>query len=155
MTQTEQGDGIVRAEELFSLVGQFYSKPIIKSASRLSRGEGGVLLLLYCRKAVVTSGELCRMFDVGSGRIANILKNLEEKNLITRDRSQSDKRVVSVRITEAGKAEAEALRRVPLEHAARLLDKLGKRDTESFLRILNKLYEIEAGLETSGDAAAN
>ena len=51
-----------------------------------------------------TSSDLCRLLHYDAGSMTRLLDRLEEKGLIRRERSQDDRRVVSLRVTSAGTA---------------------------------------------------
>jgi DNA-binding MarR family transcriptional regulator len=49
-----------------------------------------------------TAADLCRLLHYDNGSMTRLLDRLEEKGLIRRERSQDDRRVVSLRLTSAG-----------------------------------------------------
>lgn len=51
----------------------------------------------------MSSGELADSMDLTSGRIANILKSLEKKDMIVREKAPGDKRYVIARLTDKGR----------------------------------------------------
>jgi DNA-binding MarR family transcriptional regulator len=51
-----------------------------------------------------TSSDLCRLLHYDAGSMTRLVDRLEEKELIRRERSQDDRRVVSLRVTSAGRA---------------------------------------------------
>ena len=65
-------------------------------------GENGVLLQLQNNGGALSSGKLAELLNLTSGRIANILKSLEKKSLILRERDSSDRRHVMARLTDLG-----------------------------------------------------
>ena len=65
-------------------------------------GENGVLFQLQNNGGKLSSGELAESLDLTSGRIANILKSLEKKSLILRERDSSDRRHVMASLTDLG-----------------------------------------------------
>ena len=62
-----------------------------------------VLLVLWDRSECSIK-ELSDILSLDSGTLTPMLKRMEAANLIVRKRSESDERVVNVRITEAGMA---------------------------------------------------
>ena len=81
-----------------------------------TRGESGVLLYLYHVDRPMYPGELTEKLGLTTGRIANILKELERERLILRTPDVLDKRRVRVALTPEG--EALARRRKPRSHTA-------------------------------------
>jgi DNA-binding MarR family transcriptional regulator len=56
-----------------------------------------------------TAHELARVLDCDAGAITRMLDRLEAKGLIERVRSDTDRRVVYLRLTEAGRAAADSV----------------------------------------------
>jgi DNA-binding MarR family transcriptional regulator len=54
--------------------------------------------------SVGTSADLCRLLHYDAGSMTRLVDRLEEKGLIRRERSRDDRRVVSLRVTSAGRA---------------------------------------------------
>src|SRR5579871_1716082 len=50
-----------------------------------------------------TAADLCRILHYDTGSMTRIVDRLEEKGLISRERSRDDRRVVSLRVTTAGR----------------------------------------------------
>ncbi len=61
-------------------------------------------LLLIAKRQAETPAELARQAGVDTGAITRTLDRLESKGLVRRVRSQEDRRVVQLEITEAGQA---------------------------------------------------
>jgi DNA-binding MarR family transcriptional regulator len=57
-----------------------------------------------------TSADLCRLMHYDAGSMTRLLDRLEEKKLLRRERSENDRRVVSLRLTHAGKTALPRLR---------------------------------------------
>src|SRR6266404_7426473 len=60
--------------------------------------------------AADTAADLCRLLHYDTGSMTRLVDRLEEKGLIRRERSKDDRRVVSLRITSAGRAALPRLR---------------------------------------------
>lgn len=88
-------------------------------------------------------GDVARVCHLSPSAISQTLKSLEAKGLIVRGRSGSDCRVVSIELTDAGRAMNEAGRRL---HDARLDDLiafLGVDDARELIRIMGRMFEFE------------
>ena len=66
-------------------------------------GENGVLCRLFINGGRLSSGMLAESLSLTSGRIANILKSLERKGLVQRERDADDRRHVIAILTDQGK----------------------------------------------------
>ncbi|PWF21825.1 MarR family transcriptional regulator [Corticimicrobacter populi] len=60
------------------------------------------LMMVYSGKAD-TAAELARVLDVDTGAMTRTLDRLEGKGLLRRERSQDDRRVVRLELTDAGR----------------------------------------------------
>jgi DNA-binding MarR family transcriptional regulator len=76
---------------------------------------------------------------VTSGAITQRLDRLEERGLITRERSESDGRAVVVTLTEAGRAALDAALPDHLETERRLLTGLSDDDLDALAGLLRRL----------------
>ena len=63
-----------------------------------------IVLLVLWEQEETTVGELCRRLYLDNGTLTPLLKKLEEKGLLVRSRSLKDERVVTVSLTEEGRA---------------------------------------------------
>ncbi|MBQ9611096.1 MAG: transcriptional regulator [Lachnospiraceae bacterium] len=129
-------------EELF-LLRFSYESGCAKSLDATSTsGEDGVLLWLYMENRAAMAGELARALGLTSGRIANILKKLDEKEMISREMGTSDKRKVYISLTEKGRERIEAKKSEEIAQYNRVLEKLGDKDAREYLRITRRILEL-------------
>ena len=108
-----------------------------------SKGEAGVLLYLFRCNRPVLAGELAKQACLSSGRMANILNGLEKKESIIRQPDMADRRQIHVHLTQIGRDYICALYREAVEHHKRLLEFLGEKDAEEFVKILKKAVAFE------------
>jgi MarR family transcriptional regulator, organic hydroperoxide resistance regulator len=127
------------AEELIDLLIQLTHIPAHDNAEQVARGEGALLAHLALRHDGASAGELRTALDVGSSRVANALKNLEAKGLITRENSEEDGRVVQVFLTPLGRQYILSRYQQLRQQAGRVVEAMGEDDTAEFLRLSRKL----------------
>ena len=72
-----------------------------------------ITMMVMWQHKKVTVRELGRHLYLDSGTLTPLLKRLEAKKLISRERSRSDERQVDIRITEEGERLKEKARMVP------------------------------------------
>ena len=133
------------SEELVQMIIQLSHKPDLEHTQLVTRGEGALLAYLALDHNGATSGELRGALEVGSGRVANALKNLETKQLITRTRSATDGRVVRVYLTPLGKDLILARYHRLLSRMEELVQLLGEEDSRELLRLTRKIIALSAG----------
>jgi len=107
------------------------------SANGITYPQYLVLVALYQYKelSVKQMGEL---LSLDSGTLTPLLKRLEHENLVVRQRSKEDERVVNVYLTEEGLKKREALKDLPQS----LVSKSGftKEEWDSLEDLTKKLY---------------
>ena len=81
--------------------------------------------------------DLCGKLYLDTGTLTPLLKGMEKKGLITRRRSETDERSVTVTITEAGMALREQALSIPEKVGSCI--PLGPEDTEKLYSILHKM----------------
>ncbi|MBQ6622391.1 MAG: MarR family transcriptional regulator [Mogibacterium sp.] len=105
------------------------------------KGEDGVLLTLRASSGPVFSGDIVERTGLTTGRVANILKNLEDKRQIDRVQDQEDKRRISVQLTESGREAAEERYRRNICCRQELLDRLATEERDRMFEFLERLIE--------------
>ena len=125
-----------QGEELYNLLAELMNHKINRTVLDSIRGEYGVLRHLMYVEDKVNAGMLIEKLHVVPGRMTDILNSLEKKGFIKRDRDESDKRRVNVRITDLGKKEAQEKRSYISQEYQGMFQILGKEDTEELIRLL-------------------
>ena len=67
-------------------------------------GAQWVILMRIANGCGTTAAELCRFSRYDTGSMTRMLDRLEEKGLICRSRSSTDRRIIRLELTEAGRA---------------------------------------------------
>ena len=106
------------------------------------RGERGVLLYLFHVGNPLFPGELTEKLGLTTGRIANILRVLEEDGMIARTPDASDKRRVLVALTPEGEAQARRHYARSVAFNERLLSRLDPEEVRCFLKTLTQFAEL-------------
>lgn len=131
------------AEDVFALKTRQYELGIGREADFASTGEDGVLYRLFIgREEGELAGDLARSMGLTSGRIANILKQLESKGYVKRTTGKSDRRQVNVRLTEQGRSHIQDVYEDNIRLIEENLRLLGKDDAGTYIRILGRIVEL-------------
>lgn len=128
------------AREVLEEFGQL-GRRMTPAMHNARRGENGVIHVLACSEQPLTPTQIGEMGHLSSARVANVLRSLEEKGLVTREHSQVDRRRVTVSLTEAGRRENEQHKREFDELASRFLAQLGEEDVQDILRLLRRVNQ--------------
>lgn len=78
--------------------------------------------------------------------VTGIIDRMEREELVARERSTSDRRVVFIRLTPKGRELAKNVMVEPLEVFRAVLSTLSRDDTKDLLRILSKLQKRVRGI---------
>ncbi len=92
----------------------------------------------------VRSGDIAKCGHATPSAVSQILKSLEEKGLITRQRDKGDSRAVTVHLTKDGRAFSARGREVHEQMIDGVLAYLGSEDAEHFVRIMERLADFPA-----------
>jgi len=96
-----------------------------------------------------TAADLCRLLHYDNGSMTRLLDRLEEKGLMRRERSKDDRRVVSLRITGAGRTVLPRLRDSAARVIQRMLTGLSAGDVNDLQGLLERM--IENGQPVNGE----
>ena len=129
------------AEELMEKFRSCAPKKFFSSVEEAERGIGFILVFLYKSDGEVIAGDIAREMNVTTARVAALLKKMEKNGLITREGSLNDGRRTVVKITGKGTDAVVRKREELLKRAELLIEKVGKKDLEDFIRISQKIRD--------------
>lgn len=86
-----------------------------------------------------TASDLCRSMSHDNGAITRMLDQLENRGFVARERSQQDRRVVKLRITDAGRAKLAELTPPFIENLNNALAPFSAEEFSELNRLLGKL----------------
>jgi DNA-binding MarR family transcriptional regulator len=98
-----------------------------------------IILVKLREGAAVTASELCRSMMHDNGALTRILDSLEQRGYVARERSQQDRRVVDLRITEAGLEKLNELMPLVINNLNQALDGFSVDEFAELTRLLEKL----------------
>ncbi len=99
------------------------------------------IALKVVHEGVVTNaGELARELGITTGATTRLLDTLEEHGLLVRDRASTDRRVVSLALTDAGRDLTTALLPDVVGAWNEIFADVGKAEAEAFVATLDKLF---------------
>ena len=116
----------------------------LEGIDMVQRGICCVLAYLKNSDGEVVAGDLAKELNVSSARISALLKKMEKKRFIIRRNSSGDARKTVVEITPEGIDYIDAETERILSQIELLIEKVGQRDLDEFIRIS---YKIRAALD--------
>ena len=126
------------AEQMIQLCLDHFKATCRLSEAVALQGEDGALLCLRACERPMLSGELVERLGLTTGRVANILRQLEDKGLVRRVQDLGDRRRVHVSLTDEGAARADERYAALVRAHQRLLDGLGEADSREAVRLMRR-----------------
>ena len=105
------------------------------------KGMFVILRILQASETNVVAGELARIMNVSTARIARALNTLEGKNYIRRERDETDARKVVIRLTETGKQALEERKREVKAIFDPMFANLTEKETSTLFFIIRKMLQ--------------
>jgi DNA-binding MarR family transcriptional regulator len=102
------------------------------------------VLMLWLKRADTVAG-LARMTNVGFASMSRMLDRLEEKDLLRRERSETDRRVVHLHLTPKGKKVANKIWPIVVEGMHVHLDGFRKEELAQLNGLLGRMLANGAG----------
>jgi DNA-binding MarR family transcriptional regulator len=129
-----------RAAFLLSQLGALASARFAQRTGTLdlTPGQAGVLRLLG-RQPGLNQRVLADRLGAVPSRVVALIDSLEERGLVARSRSTSDRRSYELRLTEEGARTLGRLRRMAEEHEAELLGPLTENEAAQLRDLLARL----------------
>jgi transcriptional regulator, MarR family len=116
-----------------------------KIAGGIARRETMMLKMIKMNSSEnegVTISALSELLDISKPAVSQMINAIEDKGYVERITTKNDRRLVYVRLTESGEQCLARELQAFLQGMAEIFDKMGEKDTEDLLRLLNKLYLI-------------
>ena len=128
-----------------------HAKQLTQIANALSSsGESGVLLWLNQQEEDVFATDVIDHFGLTPGRVANIMKKLEDKGYVFRQHPNDDLRRSYIRLTESGRVFAEKLYHQMSENNENIINSFGEEQTLICLQNLRDfIARMDDGMELS------
>lgn len=89
----------------------------------------------------INAGDLSQKFDISTARVATILNTLEEKEFVIRNKSNDDKRITIVKLTDKGRDEVKRLDDLFDALFDKSIDGINDVDLETYFRVLSKIAD--------------
>lgn len=100
-----------------------------------AQGEPLVLVYLYKNAGtLIVPSDIARYIGASTApRVANILNNLEEKGMISREISREDRRKILVFLTDKGRKETKERRTRTITRISNVFEAMGEERTQQFI----------------------
>src|SRR5690242_4901382 len=117
------------------------SRRITKELARRADLTGPQLTVVKILEQIgdMSLSELSERIRAQNSTVTGIIDRMERENLVTRERSKEDRRVVFIRLTPKGRKLAEEIPVEPMEVFKGALGSLSATETRELLKILGKV----------------
>jgi DNA-binding MarR family transcriptional regulator len=117
------------------------SRRITKELARRADLTGPQLTVVKMLEQIgdLSLSELSERIRAQNSTVTGIIDRMERENLVTRERSKEDRRVVYIRLTSKGRKLAEEIPVEPMEIFRGALESLSQNETRELVRILGKV----------------
>lgn len=116
--------------------------------SQFTLPEARVLFELN-RNNNITASEIITSLHMDKGYLSRMLKQFEKKKMIFKVRSESDRRITHIRLTQSGKEQFEKLDKASNDQIAGLLKQLSSKECELLIKNMNSIESILNKVEVS------
>lgn len=107
---------------------------------QIARGHGRILYVLRKNADGMNQKKLAELLEIRPQSLTDALEVLEKEGLIIRERSETDRRTVVVKITDSGCNFEEFLRQVRRNTANEVFACLSDEEVQIFAQILDKIH---------------
>lgn len=90
---------------------------------------------------VATAADLCRLLHYDNGSMTRLLDRLEQRRWIRRERSKDDRRVVTLKVTSAGRGALPRLRDIAARVVQRMLTGFSATEVNDLRDFLGRMIE--------------
>lgn len=137
-------DRNILAENMMNAFDSINRQELFERMKTTFKGENLMLAILMKMGGKATPGELMQYTECTAARLTAIAKSLETKGLVSRIQNAEDKRSTIIEMTAEGIARFMNLQKEAAESVFNLIEKLGERDAEEFVRLVGRLAEISS-----------
>ncbi len=137
-------DRNILAENMMNAFDSINRQELFERMKTTFKGENLMLAILMKMGGKATPGELMQYTECTASRLTAIAKSLETKGLVSRIQNAEDKRSTIIEMTAEGITRFMNLQKEAAESVFNLIEKLGERDAEEFVRLVGRLAEISS-----------
>lgn len=105
-----------------------------------SKNEVFVLLLLY-RRSDVNMTQIADYLSVPLNTATGIVARMEKRELLVRERSSDDKRVVTIKLTDAGRATIRDILNEMIRYGQMMIDSFTNEEVKLVFKLVDKVID--------------
>ncbi|MCF8563483.1 MarR family transcriptional regulator [Alicyclobacillus tolerans] len=111
-----------------------------------------IFILRYLDKqGLAKASDIAKVAGLSPGAVTQVCDELVKENCVERKRSDDDRRVVHISVTDYGRQRLEQIRRAHIEKLYKVLTRVGNDEADAFIRILEKVVGVVETEALKGD----
>lgn len=132
------------AHDLFNIIKQIPSlRPELEAGDGFTRSEYELLAFIAInqsdQKRLFSATEISNLLGITPAAVTHMINPLEKAGCVERMQDENDRRLVLIRLTKKGNKIAELLIENFKEKLSGFIAYLGKEDSQTFIKLMNKL----------------
>ena len=114
--------------------------------SKMPLNDSIILRILYqAKEKPITATYLCQKLGMQKSQMNRILENLEKQNLISRERSIDDKRIIFIKLNQEQTELFLEQHQEIIKYIDNIINKLGTTKIKQTIELLNEIINITKG----------
>lgn len=127
---------------VFQGIGKMHPEQMCKHMDETQAGLGGVMRLLYKEKEPITAGTISEKLGISTARVAVLLKKLEAKGKIRKQRDSTDARKTLVQLTDLGIEWIHETWKKIYDQMGNMIDTIGEERLMEFIEVGIEIRKI-------------
>ena len=127
---------------IFQKMRESHPKEFFHHMDETQAGIGAVLRLLYVENKPVTAGKISDTLGISTARVAVLLRKMESKGLIIKEKNPLDARVTIVRLTDMGTEMIKDAWEEIQKQMGEIIDTVGEERLLEYIEINNEIRKI-------------
>lgn len=127
---------------VLDLLHESKPKHAFKKLDDTTAGIGAVMRCLYKTDEPVTAGQISRILNVSTARVAVLLRKMESKGLIIKETGAADARTTVVRISDDGRKAHERIRAELYRDMGNIIDHIGMERMLEYIAISKEINAL-------------
>lgn len=132
---------LYETQAMLHTIGQKYQRYLLPKEGPISFQQFHFLMFLQ-RKVSCTPSEIAKQFDITMGAVTGFVDRLYKLNLITRERSEQDRRLVVIELSEEGKNQLANFEKRLFEVHQQIKQRLGEQEIELLNQHLARYQQV-------------
>ena len=132
-------------EEAKSVIERLYGKPSDETFKKFNNDNAGIYCMLKYLANIdrpVSAGEISGFMKVSTARVSVLLKKMNEKGFIIREKSSEDARKLMISLSEKGREEDKRHVNGMIETFRKIIDQVGSDRMEEFIAVSQQIRSI-------------